>query len=394
MPAAARPLRILQVFNRYLRPGGEEKSVARIAQDLEDGGHQVTRWWRASAEWQGEQGPPRWQRPLLLWRNRAVLRELAAVHQQTQPDLWLLHNVLPVISLGVYGLARRLGVPVIQWLHNYRPISPSGTLFARARSLAPEDRWRTWREVRAGAWHGPFPTAWLALGYDRARRRGDFEGVRGWVAISEEMKKVFLRAGWFPDRLYALRHSWHIQAPAPSPAERPYFLFLGRMVEAKGVRFLADLWNRPGLKDVSLVMAGQGELADELRGRTPPQVTWAGQTDGEAKRRWLAECRAVVVPGLWEEPLGLVAYEAFEAGKPVLASSLGGLREIVQDGVTGRLLPAGDARAWEEALLVLDAAKARELGRAGRKWLETHTSPALWQNGFLDIVGRAVPGLR
>ncbi|MCX6904189.1 MAG: hypothetical protein NTW03_12080, partial [Verrucomicrobia bacterium] len=104
-PASARPLKIIQVFNRYLYPGGEEKSVARIAEDLEEGGHQVTRFWRESAEWEGGGAPPKWKQPFLLWRNPAVLEKLQQAHLAAPADLWLLHNVLPVASLGVYELA-------------------------------------------------------------------------------------------------------------------------------------------------------------------------------------------------------------------------------------------------------------------------------------------------
>ena len=75
-----RALKIIQVFNRYLHPGGEEKSVARIADDLESGGHEVKRFWRESGEWQGAAAPPKWKQPFLLWRNPAVLGELRRLH--------------------------------------------------------------------------------------------------------------------------------------------------------------------------------------------------------------------------------------------------------------------------------------------------------------------------
>ena len=385
---STRPLRIIQVFNSYLLPGGEEKSVARIADNLERCGHSVRRFWRESAEWQRPEAPPRWQQAFLMWRNPAVLDELRRLQASQPADLWLLHNVVPVISLDVYRLARELKVPILQWLHNYRPISPSGTLFARRHSLQPEDRWIALREALAGSWNGPLLTAWLALGYARLKRRGDFEAVAAWVAISEETGSIFRRSGWFPDRLHVLRHSWNIQVPEVSGQDKGYYLFLGRMVESKGVRFLVNLWRDPALRERTLIMAGQGPLADTLRQSSPPNVRWVGHVDGSAKRELIAQCRAVLFPCLWAEPLGIVAYEAYEAGKPVLASNLGGLREIVQDGRTGRLLAAGDAAAWREAILGLDAGQARQLGLAGRKWLEENTSPEAWNRQFMAILQR------
>jgi glycosyltransferase involved in cell wall biosynthesis len=127
-------------------------------------------------------------------------------------------------------------------------------------------------------------------------------------------------------------------------------------------------------------------MGEELRGRTPANVRWAGHVEGQAKEHLLANCRAVVLPHLWEEPLGLVVYEAYQAGKPVLASALGGVRDIVQDGITGALLAPGDPAAWEQALRQWDAAKLREWGLAGRRWLERNTSPEAWHEQFLEIV--------
>jgi glycosyltransferase involved in cell wall biosynthesis len=384
---AAAPGTFLQVFNNYLKPGGEEASVARIARHLEQGGHTVHRFWRSSAEWRVLGAPPRWRQPLLLWNNPAVLHELEALHRLTQPRAWILHNVIPVVSLGIYPLARRLGVPIFQWLHNYRPLSPSSTLTAWGKRLRPDDPWRVAKEVLAGLWHGRMLTAWLALSYRRLRRRGDFESVRAWVAVSDDVRQTFLDAGWFTDRLFTLRHAWDTQAAQAPERDENYFLFLGRMVETKGVRFLIDLWRRPELRDVPLVLCGEGPLRDELSGTTPPNVRWPGFVQGDEKRRLVAGSRAVLFPCLWSEPLSTVAYEAYEQGKPMVSSALGGMKELVVDGQTGRLLPAGNAMAWLEAILELvrNPTTARRLGQEGRRWLDTNVSPTAWNRQFDDL---------
>ena len=125
------------------------------------------------------------------------------------------------------------------------------------------------------------------------------------------------------------------------------------MVEPKGVRFIVDLWRHPSLQNKTLIMAGQGPLADELRGKSPPNVQWVGQIEGARKQELFATCRAIVFPCLWAEPLSTVAYEAYERGKPILASNMGGMKEIILDRITGRLLPPGHTPAWLEALNTL-----------------------------------------
>jgi glycosyltransferase involved in cell wall biosynthesis len=391
-PLNSRPLNILQVFNRYLGPGGEEKSVARIASDLEQGGHRVTRFWRESAEWTQPGAPARFRQPMLLWRNAAVLDELRRTHEERPADVWILHNVIPVISLGIYRLALDLKVPIIQWLHNYRPLSPSGTLWAGGTLLQADDPWIAWKETWHGSWHGRFLTGWLALSYARLKQRGDFAAVRAWVAVSEQMKQIFTRAGWFSDRLHTLRHSWHAQMPPANPRDEGYFLFLGRMVETKGVRFLVELWKDPALQGMQLVMAGDGPLAAELRAQSPPTVRWVGHVEGEVKQRLKAGCRAVLFPSIWPEPLSTVAYEAYEAGKPIVASRLGGMSELIVHGQTGFLLPPGQNREWRECIVQLasDPALSQQLGASGRLWLDREVSPARWLEQFNVIAQSAL----
>jgi glycosyltransferase involved in cell wall biosynthesis len=296
-----------------LMPGGEETSVARIARHLERGGHRVTPFWRCSAEWTGPGAPAKLRQLFLMWRNSAILSELAELNSREKPDGWIVHNVVPVISLGVYRLAQELRVPILQWLHNYRPLSPSGTLRAGDRQLQPDDRWIALKETVAGSWRGRFLTGWLSLAYALCRRRGGYENVRAWIAVSEEMKSIFERGGWPRHRLFALRHSWDMQGLPTPPLDKGYFLFLGRLVEPKGVRFLVELWRRPALQGVPLVLAGEGELYDELRQQESPDIRCVGYVQGEEKRRLIAGCRAIVFPCLWPEPLSTVAYEAYES---------------------------------------------------------------------------------
>jgi glycosyltransferase involved in cell wall biosynthesis len=381
----------IQVFNRYLLPGGEENSVARIADHLERGGHQVTHFWRASAEWPEAGVRAKFKQLFLMFNNRGVLNELRALHTQTKPHAWILHNVIPVVSLGVYRLARELRVPIIQWLHNYRPLSLGGALRAANQELQPDDPWLAAKEILAGTWRNSFLTGWLWLGYAMARRRNDFSAVQAWIAVSQAMKDIFVRGGWPADRLHVLHHSWDITKNKPGESDSGHFLFLGRMIETKGVRFLVDLWREPALQSIPLVMAGQGPLADELRNFSPPNIRWVGLVEGEQKKALLGACRAVVFPALWAEPLSTVAYEAYDMGKPILSSNVGGMKEIILDQQTGHLLPPASPKPWQDAILrcAHDPAYARRLGLNGRQWLEKNVSPMFWNQRFDAILDRA-----
>jgi len=288
-------------------------------------------------------------------------------------------------------LARRINVPVIQWLHNYRPISPGGALQAGNQRLEPEDPKIYWKESIAGSWRGRFSTFWLSLGYSRLKGRGSFHSVRAWIAVSESMREVFLKAGLNPELTHALHHSWDI-APAieSAPVEKPTFLYLGRLIPEKGVEFLVQLFSRPALSDFNLVIAGDGPLRARLESIGPKNIQWAGFITGSQKQQLFGAATALLFPSLWPEPLSTAAYEAFQNRRPVLTSEAGGMKEIISDRATGRVLPTGDFVAWQNAILEVahHRATALEWGNAGRQWLETHVSPQAFNARFSQILAK------
>ena len=158
------------------------------------------------------------------------------------------------------------------------------------------------------------------------------------------------------------------------------------------MRFLLELWHRPELAGLPLVMAGEGPLADEYRSQTPANIRWVGFVQGAEKRRLLAGCRALLFPCIWAEPLTTVVYEAYEQGKPVLASAMGGLKELVLEDQTGRLLEAGNFTAWTQAILELarNPALSRQWGRRGLSWLQEEVSPDAWNRQFDEILTRVL----
>ena len=121
-----------------------------------------------------------------------------------------------------------------------------------------------------------------------------------------------------------------------------------------------------------------------------PNVKFTGFVGGEEKHRLLRECRAVLFPSLWNEPLSTVAYEAYDMEKPVICSDRGGMSEIVVDGITGRLLAPADSQAWKEAIseLALDEELARKLGLQSKAWLRENVSWKTWFSNFEMIVSR------
>jgi glycosyltransferase involved in cell wall biosynthesis len=169
---------------------------------------------------------------------------------------------------------------------------------------------------------------------------------------------------------------------APDPAllrrslgvapDRPVVFCSGRVQPYKGMQTLleaAAVLRAEGAGEMEVAIAGDGPYLPELRAladaRGVPDVHFLGRrTDVPAL---LAGATVAVVPSLWEEAFGLAVVEAMAAGVPVVASRVGGIPELVDDGRTGLLVPPGDARALAAALrLLLESPQRRAaLARQG-----------------------------
>jgi glycosyltransferase involved in cell wall biosynthesis len=163
-----------------------------------------------------------------------------------------------------------------------------------------------------------------------------------------------------------------------------FFLFVGRLRIRKGVEVLLEALR--GLQDrfpeACLLIAGDGEHRAALERRAAelglgPAVRFLGRCNATRVRSLLRGARALVVPSIYEG-MPLVVLEAMEAGVPVIASAVSGIPEVVEDGVTGWLVPpeAPEVLAAALAAALIDPAEAARRGDAGLRRVDERFRPA------------------
>lgn len=393
-------MRILQVFNRYVHMGGEEKSVDRIYRHLSEH-HEMARCFFESKEWLGEGAPGKFGQLRRTFYNGESKARFEKAVSKFKPDVALFHNPYPVGSPSLYHAAHAMRLPVIQYMHNFRPFSISGTLYASG--VFPEEALRGdySREVKAGVWQGSrLKSAIMAMVLKRLHRSGWLESVRAWVGISEFLREKLVHGAGLPaERVHALRHSWDALPEPLVTDDKGYYLFLARLVDVKGVETLLRSWDilkaRMGDQTPELWIGGEGPLEGQVREAVARhgRIHHLGLVEGSQKAEVLRHCRAMLAPSLWWEPLGLVTYEAYDYGKPMLAAASGGLTETVIDGKTGFLHQPGDAYALAACVEKMESMKTAErqlMGSAGRRWLLENTGVAQWQAQFDEILKTSV----
>jgi len=194
------------------------------------------------------------------------------------------------------------------------------------------------------------------------------------IAISQGLAHYLAETEGFDESGFQIVH-YGISAregAEPYAGSEPSFLCVGRLIPIKGhlvlLRALAQARFR--VPDITLDIAGRGPLEPALR-------SYARELGIEETVRFLGfvspvqeaieNAAVVVVPSLGEG-FGMVALEAMERARPVIACAVGGLPEIVSDGETGVVVPPADAEALADAIVALagDLGGAAEMGRSGR----------------------------
>ena len=161
--------------------------------------------------------------------------------------------------------------------------------------------------------------------------------------------------------------------PEPYASEAPRFLCIGRLIPIKGHVVLLRAFRQvlDARPDATLDIAGRGVLEHGLKDLSRElglngAVRFLGHV--VPVQRAVEQSLAVVVPSLGEG-FGMVALEAMERARPVIAASIGGLEDLVRDGETGLLVPPGEADALAEAMLTMaaDPALAVAMGHEARR---------------------------
>jgi glycosyltransferase involved in cell wall biosynthesis len=132
-----------------------------------------------------------------------------------------------------------------------------------------------------------------------------------------------------------------------------YFLYYGRLSREKGINNLLNVWK--GLnRDLHLKIVGTGEQLQNLTNLKDQEnlsnVEISGHIEGERLDELIRNSSFIIVPSEWYENNPLTVIEAYSQGKPVIASNVGGLPEIVLDGITGFLFEMGNSNALSEAI--------------------------------------------
>jgi len=390
MPGPARP-KILQIFSRYREYGGEEASVFRIGDALQrdfDTGFYLG----SSDDALAGEVPERLAKGLMTFWNWEAVRDLKRLQRIGGYDCWLVHNIFPMLSPAVYSLAFQAGIPVVQYLHNYRFGCVNGFFLNHGKPCQSCMQGNFLPALKTACWQeSHLKSGLMGAVTARARGTGLFQRIDRWIAVSEAQKREHVAMGIPEDRISVVPHFYDVQGQPPVYPDRGDVLFVGRLSREKGVDRLLKAWSH--LQDTGrmLRIVGEGPERDALQKLAVSlglrNVLFAGFLEKEELGVAWQNAACLAVPSVWKEPFGMVVLEAWAKGRPVVAHRIGSLPELIAGGAAGILSSPESPEDLASALasILKDHERGASMGRAGLEKLQRDYSKYLWQERMAPV---------
>jgi glycosyltransferase involved in cell wall biosynthesis len=316
-------------------------------------------------EWQANQG--------LGWRARVLMPVEDRSMLERVPDALVETYSRNARDLPAFG---RLAIASWRVIGEFRPdIIHLHSTFAGAIIRPLLVAARRWFQLNLGIVYSPHGFAFQITGSSRRQRvvarieRRLAALTTRIVVLSDAERAECVNWGFPSDRLIRIYNGSRPEQVGIQPAgwndPRLKVLFVGRFDRQKGLDVLLEA-ARLAPDQICVRCAGTSVVGGGAAVSLPDNVEalgWLNETQVAAQ---FASADVVAIPSRWEG-FGLAAIEAMRAGVPVVASRVGGLPEVLEDGVTGRLVPPDDPIALLAALTSDNAAARARMGAAGRQ---------------------------
>ncbi len=302
--------------------------------------------------------------------SRPAARAMAEAVERFRPDLVHLHNIAHHFSPSILGPLARRRVPTVQTLHDFKLICPTYLMVSGGRICERCQGKHFVQAVLQRCNRGSLARSTVSAVESYVHRFvRSYDSVASFLCPSRFLLEKMAANGVPRQRL--------VHLPLMLDTDRfagrsggDCVIFVGRLSREKGVHVLLEA--AAHLPQVPFMLVGDGperqSLAQRIQAEQLAHVRLCGRLEGEALiTRWRTAA-LTLVPSITYENFPLAVVESMALGKPVVASRLGGMAELVEDGVSGALVEPGDAPAWAEAIGRLwgDRARLATLGSGAR----------------------------
>ena len=377
-------MRIIQIHNLHRFRGGSDIVAMETGDLLRRRGHEVLFLTKDSRSLgKGFVGKLRaFLSGLYSHSSRKMIRKSIL---EFRPHLVHVHDLYPFFSPWILLDCKRAGVPVVMTSHDYRMTCPTGFHF-HGRQVCDScsgghEYWCVLKNCRGNIFES---VAYAVRNMLSRRLRLFHNNVTLFVALTEFSKKRLVEAGFAEQRISILPNMVTVPDLKVYPSGGKCALYIGRISPEKSVETLMAAARGTGL---SILVAGDYSEMPNLLDTAPPNVKFVGLLNHDRVSEFYAMGQFLVVPSTWFEGCPMVILEAMGHSLPIIASRIGGIPELVEDGVTGLLFEPGNSADLmaKMQLLSKNTDLCHEMGKAGRERVIRKYSEDAYYGGIISV---------
>lgn len=301
--------------------------------------------------------------------------KLSRLLEKFQPDIAHGHLLYHHLSPSVMALLHERGVPTVMTAHDLKIACPAYTMYNATGVCERCIDGNLLNLIRHKCVRGSLSASVLV-----AVESSIHKSLRLWrrnldrvVTPSRFYKDKFIEWGWPEDKLVYIPN--YIDSSAYHPDFEPgdYFFYFGRLTKQKGVDTLIEAAKAQRCR---LLIAGTGPEEDELKRQAAgaDNIEFLGYCTGEHLHTLIREARAIILPSVGYENAPISVLEAYASGKPVIGARIGGIPELIEEGVTGMTFESTDGANLGQCLSAfadMPLQEIRGMGENGRELVET-----------------------
>jgi glycosyltransferase involved in cell wall biosynthesis len=313
--------------------------------------------------------------------------------EHVRVDLAHAHNIYGRLTTSVLDVLEEKGIPIVMTLHDLKLICPSYLMLNHGEVCERCKDNRFYNAILTKCHKNSYPASavyafetWL----NHFLRK--YEKVQYFIAPSQFLLNKHLEYGYCPGKFVYLPSFIDTSHIKPSFANGEYWLFFGRLSREKGVGTLLTAYAKLGFK-LPLLVVGEGPERPQLEARGIPGVKFTGYLKGECLYDAISRARCIVTPSECYENSPLSVLEAMAYGKPVIGSRIGGIPELIEDGITGFIFEPGNAEDLEEKMesfLGKSKNTILDMGIAARKKVEQQFSAEAHYRQLMALYNKAL----
>ena len=361
-------MRILLVNKFYYRRGGDCVHAMELENLLKAHGHEVAFYsmhfpLNEKCEWDSYfrsevSVSPKKVIPFLRmfespYGDKNTIQTFSMILDDFKPDVVHLHNIHTSISPIVAEIAHKRGIIVIWTLHDYKLICPSYGLFYKGQTC--EDCIGNSKKyaLKKKCLKNNLIASWIGYKEAKCWNRQRLENATDFfICPSLFMKQKMLDDGFSEKKLIHLCNFTELPEIHNEIEKKKQYCFIGRLTKIKGIETLLEAAN---LLPYDLYVLGTGDLEENLREKykNSEQIHFLGHQTKDKCLMTLQESLFSVASSECYDNNPLSVIESLCVGTPVLGARIGGIPELVQEGITGKLFTPGNVEELKETIKIL-----------------------------------------